>query len=143
VLPVNASNKNVTWSINPASGIATISSSGLLTAAADGDIWVIATANDASGIQDSVKIGISNQIVSVKEIGQSSFKIYPNPTSNILFIETAEKINLIEIFSLDGRLVKTENVVLNSINISELNDGIYLMSVTSSKTRFFQRIIKK
>jgi uncharacterized protein YjdB len=143
VLPVNATNKNVTWLINPASGIASISSSGLLTAAADGDVWVIAKANDASGIQDSVKISISNQIVSVKEIALRSFKIYPNPTSNILFIEAAEKINLIEIFSLDGRLVKTENVVLNSINISELNDGIYLMSVTSSNTRFFQRIIKK
>lgn len=49
VLPTNARNKGVVWSVSNTT-IATISSSGLLTAACNGDVVVRATALDASGV---------------------------------------------------------------------------------------------
>jgi hypothetical protein len=45
VLPANATNQTVTWSVTNGTGSATIDSSGLLTAVSNGTVTVIATAN--------------------------------------------------------------------------------------------------
>jgi Bacterial Ig-like domain (group 2) len=59
VLPVNATDATVTWSVVNGTGTATISSGGLLTATAPGLVNVIATANDASGVTGSLVITIT------------------------------------------------------------------------------------
>ncbi|OFY37460.1 MAG: hypothetical protein A2275_01280 [Bacteroidetes bacterium RIFOXYA12_FULL_35_11] len=61
ILPANATNQTVTWSITPTTGVASISTSGLLTAIADGVVSVRATANDGSSVFGTVDITISNQ----------------------------------------------------------------------------------
>lgn len=68
VLPSNASNKSVTWSVSNGTGQATISSTGLTTAVANGTVTARATANDGSGISGSLVITITNQIVPVATI---------------------------------------------------------------------------
>ncbi len=64
VLPVDATNKNLTWSVTNGTGKASISASGLLTAIENGTVTVIATTKDASGISASKSITISNQYIS-------------------------------------------------------------------------------
>lgn len=49
VLPANAANKNVTWSVVNGTGSATVSSSGLVTGVTTGIVTVNATARDGSG----------------------------------------------------------------------------------------------
>ncbi|WP_026885094.1 InlB B-repeat-containing protein [Clostridium beijerinckii] len=62
VVPNTATNQSVTWSVvNGATGEATISSTGKLTAVANGTVTVKATANDKSGIVGSAVITISGQ----------------------------------------------------------------------------------
>lgn len=61
VLPVNADNKKVDWSVESETGKATISDNGLLTAEENGVVIVKATAKDGSGITDSIRITISGQ----------------------------------------------------------------------------------
>ena len=68
VLPVNATNKNVTWSIVNGTGQANINASGLVTAINNGTVTAIATANDGSGVFGTMIITISNQIVLVNGI---------------------------------------------------------------------------
>jgi uncharacterized protein YjdB len=68
VLPVNATNKTVTWSIVNGTGQATINSSGLVTAVENGTVTAMATANDGSGVRGNLVITISNQIVPVTGI---------------------------------------------------------------------------
>ena len=59
VNPTNATNKTVTWSIEPSStGSATINNNGLLTATAVGYVDIKAAANDASGVSDIRRITI-------------------------------------------------------------------------------------
>jgi uncharacterized protein YjdB len=65
VLPANATNNTVTWSVTPGTGNATISTTGLLTATANGTVTVTATANDGSGVIGTMTVTISNQIVIV------------------------------------------------------------------------------
>lgn len=68
VLPVNASNKTVTWSLINGTGQATINTTGLVTAIVNGTVTARATAMDGSGVYGILEITISNQIVSVTGI---------------------------------------------------------------------------
>ncbi len=61
ILPVNASNKSVVWSVENKTGSATIDSTGLLKAISNGEVNVIATAKDGSGIVGNATIILSNQ----------------------------------------------------------------------------------
>lgn len=57
VLPANATNKAVTWSAS--SGIATVSTTGLLTPKSNGTITIYATANDGSGKVGQLTLNIT------------------------------------------------------------------------------------
>ena len=63
VLPVNASDKTVTWSIANGTGQATINSSGLVTSVSNGTVTARATANDGSGVSGTIIITITGQII--------------------------------------------------------------------------------
>lgn len=60
VLPANAADKTVTWSVINGTGSATISSGGLLTATAVGTVTVKATANDGSAVEGVMTITITS-----------------------------------------------------------------------------------
>src|SRR5690606_19802917 len=68
ITPTNATNKTVTWSITNETGQATINTTGLVTAVSSGTVTAVATANDGSGVQSSLVITISNQIIPVTSI---------------------------------------------------------------------------
>jgi len=68
VIPSNATNKTVKWSVSNETGYATISSAGILTAVANGIVKVEATASDGSGISSTLRIAISNQINQIESI---------------------------------------------------------------------------
>ncbi len=68
VLPANATDKSVTWSIINGTGQATVNSSGLVTAIDNGTVTARATANDGSNIYGSLVITISNQVIPVTGI---------------------------------------------------------------------------
>lgn len=64
ILPTNATNSTVTWSVANGTGSATINpTTGLLTALTNGTVTVTATANDISGVTGTKVITITNQIV--------------------------------------------------------------------------------
>lgn len=62
----------------------------------------------------------------------SKVELYPNPTMNAFQITVDAK--KIEIFSLTGQLIQTENNCLanKEINISNLAKGIYIVKITNS-----------
>ncbi len=77
VLPVDALNKEVSWSTNDTT-IATISSTGILTAVSNGVVIVKATAKDASGVEGTKSITITGQLIKVTSIvvnGQGNVSI--------------------------------------------------------------------
>ncbi len=68
VLPANATNKTVSWSVANGTGEASVNATGVLTAVANGTVTAMATANDGSGIFGTIVITISNQLVPVSGI---------------------------------------------------------------------------
>ena len=68
ILPADATNKTVTWSIQNGTGNASINASGLVTAISNGIVTAWATANDGSGVSGALIITITNQTVLVTGI---------------------------------------------------------------------------
>jgi uncharacterized protein YjdB len=130
VLPENATNKNVSWSVNNGSGEATITSGGLLTAVADGTVTVLATSADAL-VTGELVVTISNQDptgISEKEDGPQIL-VYGNQVS--IHLDQSDplwKEGRLRVFALDG--VEIINAELkhghNQFNI-ESGPGIYIL----------------
>jgi Leucine-rich repeat (LRR) protein len=146
VLPANADDATYTWSVMDGSGSASIDPSGLLTAITDGTVTVIANSNDASGIAGTATITISNQTAGIKEKGVAELvEVYPNPVSNILFIELGEnKPTVINILDFSGKVVKSiANNNVKSIDVSDLQQGVYILKVVTVKGVSTKRFIKQ
>lgn len=82
--------------------------------------------------------------VSVYEIDpEKGFKIYPNPSKNKLNIHLIENLDLQEISILDvsgKQVVKLENK-LKEIDISNLENGVYMLNLKSAQGIFQERFI--
>lgn len=68
ITPDDATDKTITWSIANGVGLATITSAGLVTAIANGNVTVRATANDGSGTIGEIVLTITNQKILIENI---------------------------------------------------------------------------
>ncbi len=69
--------------------------------------------------------------------------LYPNPVSNSLYLTSNQKIENVLIYNITGALVKSISNNPESIDVSNLNSGSYLVKVTTNEGSFTQKIIKK
>lgn len=87
-------------------------------------------------IVNGVKSGNTNDsiILSNSPKLESNIKIYPNPSSDIVYIDTESKIDNLQIFSLEGNLVLTKCIPSNraEIDLRSYPKGVYIMKVNSS-----------
>jgi hypothetical protein len=72
----------------------------------------------------------------------SDTRIYPNPTSDIINIESVIPIEKTEVYDLYGKLVAT-NHNSTSINIYNLAAGVYLFKIKTNEGYDLKKIIKK
>ena len=74
----------------------------------------------------------------------NKMRIYPNPTSSILFFDIKDKIKSIIVFDISGRIFKNiENVKQSSIDISDLEKGNYFVKVITADKTYLEKVIKK
>ena len=76
----------------------------------------------------------------------NGISVYPNPASGIISVSFDDNANChsVEIFSLDGRLVKSQNANFNAIDISSLAPGLYMLKVRMRDGREYnERIVKE
>jgi len=68
------------------------------------------------------------------ELAENSLNLFPNPVRNTLNVEYNDIINEIRVFDLTGRMVLSQNVNANAVsfNVSELNQGVYIMQVMTN-----------
>jgi len=94
-------------------------------------------------------VGVINQkAVGMNEINsQNYFKLYPNPANDILFIQTNEIHEKTEISLSDltgNTLIKeyTQQTTL-TIDISAIQSGVYLLTISNTKNKQRTKIIKQ
>ena len=71
-----------------------------------------------------------------------NLKLYPNPVNNALHISTDKQINQIEIYDAVGRMVVSEKNPTNTINVEQLESGIYSIAILFEDDRIVKRFTK-
>jgi len=92
-------------------------------------------------------ISIAGQTSGTEENLAAALAVYPNPANNVINVSNAENIlvNGIQIVDLNGRTVKSvkyDGVTEAQVNISDLANGMYLMTVSSDKGSMTKKIVK-
>ncbi len=119
----------------------------------DGKIYLSTSNSPANGegakidkiieLYDPSATGVHEVIADDKNVS-----IYPNPASDQLFISFAEagyknESWQYELISTDGRIVQSGNITNNSIDISNVNAGMYFIKGKSETKIFYKRIVKR
>ena len=107
----------------------------------------IVFAMDENNENNGFPVFVIRNLCGVEDIATSNeILIYPNPANNIINIGISDnaRCDAVYIYSIDGKLVRSVYDNVNTINITDLNSGIYIMKVkTSDGTDITQRVVIK
>lgn len=151
IIPANANNQNVTWSLTFGTGAGTISSTGLVTALSNGTVTAKANSVENNSINDSLIINISGQGVGVRTLkNNDKFEIFPNPTQdgqiNIKF--EAGFVNgqdiAFTIVDINGKVMQTGSITKDRsiIDISRLSAGNYFLNLNGDNIKAQRTVVK-
>ena len=68
--------------------------------------------------------------------------MYPNPVSDMLHLSANDGISRVEIYSTNGMLVMSSDAVSDSIEMSDLNSGMYFLKVFSGQDVATMKFVK-
>lgn len=71
-----------------------------------------------------------------------SIKLYPNPTTHNINVKSDERIKSLKIYALNGKALR-ETKNHNSLNVSDLPSGIYILKVETSDGTAIKKFIKQ
>ena len=91
-----------------------------------------------------------NSVVSVNSLANQTLNVYPNPSSDVFNIDLNGIREASDVYILDpmGRVVKhevikTANPASLSIQVSDLNEGLYFLQVVTSEGRKVAPVVIK
>ena len=83
----------------------------------------------------------------IEEMTTSSFNVYPNPVNDRLNIEAEAEIEEVVVYDVYGRVQNLSNSATqqlsNSIDVANLNSGVYFVKVVTANGEMVKRFIKK
>jgi hypothetical protein len=90
-------------------------------------------------VDDNCLLSTTDEIIQ----DQNAIKIYPNPASDIIYIENKNQldINKISLYQIDGELVKQYDGDISSIDVEGLATGIYTIKIHSEQGVYVQRVV--
>jgi minor extracellular serine protease Vpr len=77
---------------------------------------------------------------------KSDFLIYPNPSSDNIYImnETDKTPIIVSLFNVLGeKMIYKKIIINNQLNIHDLNCGVYVLEITQGQSRSIQKLIKQ
>ena len=95
-----------------------------------------ANCTDTSACFDMTNVGLEESVI-------RNIKLFPNPTTGILNIESKSTILGISIYDLVGREVLDKKTKLNSVDLSTLPKGVYLVKIKTEQGEVVKRVVKE
>ncbi|APY08225.1 hypothetical protein BWZ20_07880 [Winogradskyella sp. J14-2] len=99
---------------------------------------------EGNGLFEIDSIVVDN-ILSTSDNSISSFSVSPNPADTFIYINVLNGVINAEIFDITGKKVlETNRLIDNKLDISQLRSGVYLLRVTDeTSNKAVKRIIKQ
>lgn len=86
----------------------------------------------------------SGNVLSIQDLSDNSFMIYPNPVQNTLNVSAGATVDSVSIFDITGREVlrATPNAAAFSLDVANLNKGLYLVSLKAGDQEMTTKLVK-
>lgn len=139
--PNNATNNGVIFSSSNAA-IASVDANGMVTAEAEGTATITVTTVDG-GFTASTEIIVTSPL-NVKDEPRQKVWLTPNPATSIVKVNGAENYHTASVYDQTGKMVihrKIDHSI--SLNVSELQAGIYLIRLEGNGKPHVSRLIKQ
>jgi hypothetical protein len=83
--------------------------------------------------------------VGIKENLQHNFSIVPNPATNQIIISSVNSFHSVEIINFLGKTLVSQSIECNTatVNISNLNNGIYFVRVSFEGGSCVKKLVKQ
>jgi hypothetical protein len=99
-------------------------------------------------VQSNIPLEIACTTLSNKDLSKHNFSVFPNPSTRIFNILTENPIAnaTIIIADLNGRIVfqtKSENLNNQTLELNQLQKGIYILKISNENFKYSQKIIKQ
>jgi uncharacterized repeat protein (TIGR01451 family) len=89
-------------------------------------------------LTNTAQVTVSDLVLALAPFVEQNIKVYPNPTSGLLVIET-DALQKVEIYTISGVLIETTDK--NQINLSHYSKGIYLVKISTDKGIALKKVI--
>jgi hypothetical protein len=87
------------------------------------------------------KISFNTQATNIHPIYVSQINIYPNPTTGMVYLDTKELVETVQIFNIQGKKI-AQFFNTNTLDITNLPTGNYLVTIKTN-TATLQQLIQK
>ena len=74
---------------------------------------------------------------SINDYSDAKVSIYPNPSNQVIFVDSDNEIKNISVFTAEGKLIKTTK----DINITIENSGVYFIKVETIEGNTYQKVV--
>ncbi|MFT5890277.1 MAG: hypothetical protein ACI9Y7_000367 [Dokdonia sp.] len=98
--------------------------------------------NEVSGGMPTNEIWRLDPTLSITDINVTEASIYPNPVTDMLFIESSLPFTEARIYSLLGQALITAKIENNQLDVSSLSKGVYFLQMTNETGVFKKKLIK-
>ena len=83
-------------------------------------------------------------LMAVNDVNKKNMTVYPNPASDYFVINNANDVVSVKMYDISGRVVKSKlEAVDNRFDISDLENGVYTVSIETKTGTVSRKLIKK
>lgn len=86
---------------------------------------------------------ISTKVIEAVVEESSDLKVYPNPVTDILYLNSGESISEAQIYNTNGKLILRQTNIGSSLNVGHLASGAYILKLQIGDKSYTHKIIKK
>ena len=98
--------------------------------------------DQASMLIDYVKVYQQGELaVGENSDTEDNVSVYPNPSSDIIYIETKTTPSSLQLLDMSGKKVNTQRINSKSVDVSDLTAGMYFLVITSNNLQIVKQVI--
>ncbi|GAB4165619.1 MAG: hypothetical protein Tsb0033_27400 [Winogradskyella sp.] len=82
-----------------------------------------------------------NSALSIADLNSDQIMVYPNPARDVITIKTNSNIDNVWLYNALGQLVMDQNTNLKTLDVSQLQDGLYILKIKSENRIVTKRVL--
>lgn len=92
---------------------------------------------DGNTVFAEIFSNIHPSLLSVSEESSANFKLYPNPSSGVVYLEINEEVSGIEVYNMNGQVVFSSSIKQGQsiIDLQSLDPGVYLYRILKNQNQ--------